>query len=89
MPTVLEIFGFRFFFFGGDHEPIHIHVLCASGEAKIALVPEVEVVYNKGLKKKELKKALDTVVLYREDMMEAWKNFMKVKKDGKDKKSVV
>ncbi|WP_363323604.1 DUF4160 domain-containing protein [uncultured Duncaniella sp.] len=26
MPTVLYIFGIRFFFYPNDHEPIHVHI---------------------------------------------------------------
>lgn len=63
---------------------MHVHVVCADGEAKITLEPRVEVVYNKGLKRSQLNKAVNTVFLYREDMVEAWENFMKVKENGKD-----
>lgn len=36
MPTIFEIFGLRFFFFSGDHAPIHVHVVKGDDEAKIA-----------------------------------------------------
>ena len=26
MPTVLSLFGYRFWFYGNDHTPIHIHI---------------------------------------------------------------
>jgi len=26
MPTVFTLFGYRFWFYGNDHTPIHIHV---------------------------------------------------------------
>lgn len=41
MPTVLLIFGMRFFFYPNDHEPIHIHVAYQGKSAKIALLPEI------------------------------------------------
>jgi len=28
MPTLLTIFGFRFFFYLDEHEPIHVHIAC-------------------------------------------------------------
>ena len=40
MPTVLEIEGFRFFFYSADrNEPPHIHVRKAGQEAKFWLDP--------------------------------------------------
>lgn len=72
MPTVLIIFGIRFYFFLNDHEPIHIHVEYQGKTAKIQLDPEIVVVENKGIKPKILKKALDTVHVYREEMIAAW-----------------
>lgn len=72
MPTVLIIFGIRFYFFLNDHEPIHIHVEYQGKTAKIQLDPEIVVVENKGIKPKILKKALDTVQVYREEMIAAW-----------------
>lgn len=35
MPTLLEIFGLRFFFFSKEHEPVHIHVESNDGVAKL------------------------------------------------------
>ncbi|MCD8385564.1 MAG: DUF4160 domain-containing protein [Bacteroidales bacterium] len=78
MPTLFEIFGLRFFFYGGDHDPIHVHVTNGDGEAKIEINPKIELVYNHGLKKSEVKKALSTVKTYREDIVKAWnENFKK------------
>lgn len=34
MPTVFELFGIRYFFYSGDHEPIHIHLENADGRAR-------------------------------------------------------
>lgn len=40
MPTVLEIEGFRFFFYSGDrNEPPHVHIRKAGQEAKFWLNP--------------------------------------------------
>lgn len=72
MPTVLIIFGIRFYFFLNDHEPIHIHVEHQGKTAKIQLEPEIVVIENKGIKPKVLKKALDTIYVYQDEMIEAW-----------------
>ncbi len=55
MPTLLTIFGMRFYFFLDEHEPIHVHIKSGGNKAKIALEPHVSLVYNHGLKEQELK----------------------------------
>ena len=72
MPTLLLIFGMRFFFYLDEHEPIHVHVSYHGKKAKIDLLPEVKVVYNHGLKEQELKKAIDTCMIYREEFIVEW-----------------
>jgi hypothetical protein len=72
MPTVLFIFGIRFFFYPNDHEPIHVHIEYQGKSAKIQVEPEVIVVENNGLKAQTIKKAVDTVVFYKEDIIAAW-----------------
>ena len=66
MPTLLTIFGIRFYFYLDEHLPIHVHISCGGKKAKVVLEPEIELVYNHGLKEQEMKKALDTCfnVLY-------------------------
>jgi hypothetical protein len=57
MPTLFIFFGLRFYFYSEEHLPIHVHVQNADGKAKFNVDPEIELVYNKGLKKKDLKLA--------------------------------
>jgi len=33
MPKIFEYFGFIFYFYSNEHEPIHIHVLHGAGRA--------------------------------------------------------
>lgn len=72
MPTVLFIFGIRFFFYPNDHEPIHVHVQYQGAFAKIQLVPEISVIENCGLKSQTLKKALEAVNFYKDDIIAEW-----------------
>jgi hypothetical protein len=58
MPTLLTIFGLRFYFYSDEHLPIHVHIENADGKAKLNLVPNVEIVENKNIKPKDLKKAI-------------------------------
>ncbi|MBQ3984777.1 MAG: DUF4160 domain-containing protein, partial [Bacteroidales bacterium] len=71
---VLFLFGLRFFFYSEEHLPIHIHVKNGDGRAKIN-VETAEVVENSGIKPKDLKKAVDAVIQYREDFIQAWKEY--------------
>ena len=54
MPTVLNLFGYRFWFYGNDHTPIHIHVKKGGAVAKYTILP-ISLVYNYGFKSSELK----------------------------------
>ena len=75
MPTILFVFGIRFFFYPNDHEPIHVHIEYQGKSAKIQVEPEVALVENNGIKAQIIKKAVDTVRLYKEDIVIAWKEF--------------
>ncbi|MBQ9076257.1 MAG: DUF4160 domain-containing protein [Muribaculaceae bacterium] len=72
MPTVLYIFGIRFFFYPKDHDPIHVHVEYQGKSAKIQVEPEIVVIENNGLKAQVIKKAVDAVTFYREDIIAEW-----------------
>lgn len=75
MPTIFEIFGLRFFFFAEDHEPMHVHVVKGDDDAKITIEPDIELVYNHGLKAKDLKRALELVKMYKDDIIEVWNKY--------------
>ena len=56
MPEILRIFGLRFYFYSREHEPMHVDVKSADGKAKFAILPDgIVLVYNKGLKPKDIK----------------------------------
>lgn len=73
MPTLLILFGLRFFFYTRDHEPIHIHVKSSDGEAKFEIETEIVLVYNKGLKPKDLKLAESILEENKENWINEWK----------------
>lgn len=75
MPTVFEIFGLRFFFFSEDHLPIHVHVVKGDDDAKIEIEPEIRVIYNHGLKAKDLKRAVELARLYKDEIIEVWHQY--------------
>ena len=55
----LVVNGFRFFFYLNKHEPIHIHVSRGDSEARIVLLPEIDVSYCRGFKKNELRSIIE------------------------------
>ena len=75
MPTLFTVFGFRFLFYSNDHEPIHVHVIKGSSEARFQVQPEVKLLDNKGLKPAELKLAESLVEENKEMIIERWKVF--------------
>lgn len=74
MPTLLYIFGLRFFFYSEEHLPIHIHVQNADGRAKINVLTG-EVMDNKGIKPKDLRQSAEIVRQYKEDIIKAWNEY--------------
>ncbi len=75
MPTLFTVFGCRFLFYSNDHEPIHVHVIKGSSEARFQVYPEVKLLDNKGLKPAELKLAESLVEENKEMIVERWKVF--------------
>ena len=70
MPTLLNKYGFKFFFYANEHEPKHIHVIKGDGFAKIEL-KSFRVVQNY-LKPKELKMALEIIKEYNDEFERRW-----------------
>ena len=77
MPTIFICFGFIFKFFSDDHEPVHVHVVKDSHEAKFNVVPEVREVYNRGFKKHEMLIIRSLVEENAEVIENKWKEFFK------------
>ena len=73
MPTLLILFGLRFYFYSKDHEPIHVHVENGDGEAKFEIETEVKLVYNHGLKRKDIRLAESILEENRENFIDQWK----------------
>lgn len=81
MPTILSVFGLRFFFYSAEHEPVHVHVQNGDGDAKFEIKNgEVELVEYEGLKPKDLKLAESLVEENKEIFEKEW-----VKYFGKSK----
>jgi hypothetical protein len=70
LPTLLNKFGFKFFFYANEHEPKHIHVMRSDGFAKVEL-KSLKVAQNY-LKPKDLKLALEIVKANEEKFERVW-----------------
>lgn len=62
MPTVLFVYGFRFYFYSNENdEPMHIHVEKAGSNGKIWLEPSVNIAYMHGFSAKEINQIVQIV----------------------------
>jgi len=75
MPTLLIIFGLRFYFYSNDHEPMHIHVQSVDGEAKFEIRDQIIMISNDGLKTKDLKLAESIIEENLENFKQGWNKF--------------
>ena len=66
----------RFFFYSREHEPIHVHVKSADGNAKFEILPEgIVLVKNEGLKPKDIKAAEMVLEENKELAIEKWNDY--------------
>lgn len=76
MPELFRLFGLRFFFWSREHEPIHVHVQNADGEAKFDILPEGIVLKdNRGIKSKDLRLAEAILEENKELAVSKWKEY--------------
>ena len=76
MPTLFYLFGYRFYFWSNDHEPIHVHVSKGDSEAKFN-VNDVELIDNYGFKKNELRLIESLIEENKEVITARWKEYFK------------
>lgn len=78
MPKVLEVDGYRFFFFSNEGEPLepcHIHVRKGNGLAKFWLDPEVRLAESIAFSAKELRFIEKTINDNQETIRRCWDEF--------------
>lgn len=75
MPTVLILFGIRFFFYSREHLPIHVHIETGDGTAKFEVETEVRLIENKGVKTKDIRLSESILEENRENFVNEWNNF--------------
>lgn len=74
MPTLMILFGLRFYFFSQEHLPIHVHVENADGRAKFEVDP-VRLIENKGIKNKDLRLAESIIEENKQVFIDRWKEY--------------
>jgi len=73
MPTLLNVDGFKFFFYANEHDPKHIHVMKDGDFAKIELA-SLKVTHNY-MKPKNLNKALVLVTIHKDEFERKWDEY--------------
>lgn len=72
-PTVFREKGYRFFFFSREEARMHVHVVCADGEAKYWLEPQLELAQNHHLSRVQLKEIEQLIEVHYDELKDAWK----------------
>ena len=89
MPKIFEYFGFIFYFFSNEHEPIHVHVKHSGTEGVFDLIIEngelKDIVRRekqgaKPLDNKDEKVAVEFINKYWQRIVEKWIDFFVMKK---------
>ena len=88
MPKIFEYFGFIFYFFSNEHEPIHVHVLHGDKESIFDLImmngslAEIHVREKKGadpLPEKVKRTADEFIRKYHKNIIQKWVKFFVLK----------
>ena len=88
MPKIFEYFGFIFYFFSNEHEPIHVHVLHGDKESVFELImmdgilAEIRVREKKGaepLPEKDKRTAEEFIKKYHKNIIQKWVKFFVLK----------
>jgi hypothetical protein len=81
MPTVLNIDGFRLFFYSNEGDPreeAHVHVEYGSGEAKFWIDPHVKLCKSHGMNQRQLRIATELTIQHRARILDFWHSYFKM-----------
>ena len=88
MPKIFKYFGFIFYFYSNEHEPIHVHVLHGDKESVFELIMmdgilvEIRVREKKGaepLPEKDKRTAEEFIKKYHKNIIQKWVKFFVLK----------
>lgn len=75
MPTLLDVEGFRFFFYSNEgQEPPHVHVAKGGAAAKLWLQP-VHIVYSYGFTPSQLRRIRELTFEHQASFVERWHEY--------------
>ena len=78
MPEVFRFYGFSFFFYSKEHEPLHIHVEGKDGCAKFDLVEDQFVMVEKmNIKANDLKRIKEVIADNEDIIIHRWNEYFK------------
>lgn len=72
-PTIFRQKGYKFFFFSREESRMHVHVLCADGEAKFWLEPKILLANHFRLKSSALTEIEKIIEEHFDEICKAWK----------------
>lgn len=73
MPKILEVNGFRFFFYSADgDEPCHVHIQKGKGDGKVWLEPDVKPEYLEDFKSQEKREIRKIIEENKDYLIEKW-----------------
>lgn len=76
MPEIFRFFGFSFFFYSREHEPIHVHVEGAEGYARYELVGSSFILKESfGLKSNDIKRISQVIEDNTQIIIKHWNNY--------------
>jgi hypothetical protein len=79
MPTIENVGPYRVFFYSDDHTPEHVHIERDGGEVKIEFFTgpngKPNLIWNKGMKKSDVRAAMKIVKKNRDRYLEEWNEF--------------
>ena len=79
MPELFSFFGYSFFFYSREHEPIHVHVEGNDGYAKYVLAEDTFVLKEThGIKASDRKKIELTIEENKDIIISRWKEYFKI-----------
>ena len=76
MPEIFRFYGFSFFFYSKEHEPLHVHVEGKDGCAKFDLVGEEFVMVEKiNIKANDLKRIKEVIDDNKDIIINRWNEY--------------
>ena len=74
-PTIFKWKGYRFYFFSREEPRMHVHVVCADGEAKFWLEPDVELAKRHHLTTKQVSEVMAVAKERKHEICNAWRRY--------------